>query len=289
MGSLGLEQTIQPALRCKWTFRADNLPPSAPAACTRAALRPIARPSAGVRQAAAAVLASEPAPLYLCLRSDSSSSRTSQGTEGMASWATERAALGTPSAPQSPSLVAYPLPRLLPEETTPVGCHLTPQPIAGVRRPSEENTAPSPGACSASKRVEWCSGVASALRSSAGSGAFGQLGNGEKQGSSSPVAVSGGHLFQSITAGTWFTCGIDTSGKAWCFGAGENGQLGNSMTTDAVAPVPVSGAHIFLALDAGADHACGIKADGSTWCFGELAQSAAHSMAWHAAGRTHVS
>ena len=43
------------------------------------------------------------------------------------------------------------------------------------------------------------------------------------------------------------TCGIDTTGKAWCWGADLLGQVGdgNDDQADEYAPVAVAGGHTF--------------------------------------------
>ena len=52
-----------------------------------------------------------------------------------------------------------------------------------------------------------------------------QLGDGGASGSTSPVAVVGGHVFATIVASYYFTCAIDTAGVAWCFGDNSSAQV----------------------------------------------------------------
>jgi len=64
----------------------------------------------------------------------------------------------------------------------------------------------------------WCWG---------GNGA-GQLGNGQVDaGSSTPVAVVGGHVFRTIRAGGGVTCGLRTDGRLYCWGSNYWGQIGD--------------------------------------------------------------
>ncbi len=79
--------------------------------------------------------------------------------------------------------------------------------------------------------------------------------------SSSPVAVSGGISFQSITAGTQYTCGVSTSGQAYCWGQGFMG--GGSAT-----PSAVGGSITFRSVRAGPAHACGVSTDDLAYCWG---------------------
>ncbi len=59
-----------------------------------------------------------------------------------------------------------------------------------------------------------------------------------------PVAVSGGLSFRSISAGTQHSCGLTTNNVAYCWGLGNRGQLGNGQRGEdvlSVQPVRVSG------------------------------------------------
>jgi alpha-tubulin suppressor-like RCC1 family protein len=111
-----------------------------------------------------------------------------------------------------------------------------------------------------------------------GYGYSGQLGDGtfytsEPYGSATLVAVTGGHTFVALTAGTYHTCGITTAGAAWCWGANVYGQLGDGTIPTAppfgsAAPVAVTGGLTFVALKAGEWHTCGITTAGAAYCWG---------------------
>lgn len=132
-------------------------------------------------------------------------------------------------------------------------------------------------------------------------------GDGGTTDSAMPVEVSGNHMFVAISGGWWFTCGVDSAGRGWCWGAflvsaivsgvfflqmtlpafcntprfcltsrvcacagdGYNGQLGNGGNTDSSVPVEVSGNHTFKAISAGGSHTCGVDSLGRAWCWGE--------------------
>ena len=56
----------------------------------------------------------------------------------------------------------------------------------------------------------------------------------------SPTLVAGGLHFRSLHAGIGHTCGVTTSGRAYCWGANAEGQLGNGHTgTGSSVPVPI--------------------------------------------------
>jgi len=86
-----------------------------------------------------------------------------------------------------------------------------------------------------------------------------------------PLPVAGQHTFQSITAGFDFTCGIDTTGVAWCWGADTFGELGvtGGPFPQEVGGVPFGDAHRFSSLSAGGHHACGVTTDQKLFCWGD--------------------
>ena len=59
-----------------------------------------------------------------------------------------------------------------------------------------------------------------------------------------PSAVTGGHTFQSLSAGTQHMCGVSTDGVAYCWGLGSEGQLGDGSKGSnviSIEPVRVAG------------------------------------------------
>ena len=98
----------------------------------------------------------------------------------------------------------------------------------------------------------------------------GQLGNGEIAGiSPTPVAVSGGLNFVSVSAGGAHTCGVLASGEAYCWGLNGYGQLGlGTAGTDSATPLPVSGGLVFESVSAGGEHTCGVATNGAAYCWG---------------------
>src|SRR6266550_400988 len=101
----------------------------------------------------------------------------------------------------------------------------------------------------------------------------GQLGDGTTTSSLVPVAVTGGLTFASMSGGWYsaygsFTCGLTTSGAAYCWGVNFAGQLGNSSTTERHVPVLVAGGLMFASISAGSDHTCGVTTSGAAYCWG---------------------
>ena len=66
------------------------------------------------------------------------------------------------------------------------------------------------------------------------------------------------------------TCGITTSGAAFCWGDNLFGELGNNdgSTTKRTTPVAVFGGLTFSAISANEYHTCGIKTGGAAYCWG---------------------
>jgi alpha-tubulin suppressor-like RCC1 family protein len=110
-----------------------------------------------------------------------------------------------------------------------------------------------------------------------GDNAFGQAGNGTVGGDDAlsyvaPTKVAGTLRFQSVSAGTVFTCGLTTDGRAYCWGSNLYGQLGDETLTDRTLPTAVHGGHRFLQLEAGNSHVCGVTDDRRGFCWGRGAE-----------------
>jgi hypothetical protein len=97
-----------------------------------------------------------------------------------------------------------------------------------------------------------------------------------------PVAVAGGLTFATVSAGGWaHTCGVTTSGTAYCWGDNSSGELGTGTTTGpqqcvykafyscSYIPVAVAGGLTFKAVSAGSYHTCGVTTDGAAYCWGD--------------------
>jgi alpha-tubulin suppressor-like RCC1 family protein len=100
----------------------------------------------------------------------------------------------------------------------------------------------------------------------------GQVGSGViSPGDPIPVEVSGGRHYETVSAGTEFTCAITMEAIPYCWGKNNVGQLGGGTSASAV-PVPVSGGLHFVHLGTGAEHACGVTPEGAAYCWGQNAR-----------------
>lgn len=109
-----------------------------------------------------------------------------------------------------------------------------------------------------------------------GVGTWGRLGNGDEAIASVPVPVSGGLVFDALSASFSGTCGV-AAGSAYCWGSGMFLGLGDTPAPDvctgsalcAKTPALVSGGHSFrpiLAQDGAV--ACAVGTDDQTYCWG---------------------
>ena len=91
---------------------------------------------------------------------------------------------------------------------------------------------------------------------------FGQLGDGTTTGSLTPVLVSGGIRFSSISTNGGHTCGVTSVGDAYCWGENFRGQLGDGTTINRLTPVLVSGGLSFALVSAAFSETCGLTVGG---------------------------
>jgi hypothetical protein len=77
-----------------------------------------------------------------------------------------------------------------------------------------------------------------------------------------PVRVVGGLTWTAVTTDLEYTCGLATTGQAYCWGRWRQGAGGNST------PLPVDTNLTFTTLHAGQGHACGLTAAGEAYCWG---------------------
>ncbi len=83
-----------------------------------------------------------------------------------------------------------------------------------------------------------------------------------------PPPPDGALQFSEVTAGYFHTCGLATTGRAYCWGGNTWGTLGDGSTTASNRPVQVAGGVQFSAIESGAGHTCGVTDSGQIWCWG---------------------
>ena len=111
-----------------------------------------------------------------------------------------------------------------------------------------------------------------------GSNSSGQIGTGEEPWAKSPVLVAEGErspddpLIQ-VSAGSYSSCGVTQTGKAYCWGDGTLGALGNGTNAVATTPVLVAqgarqGDDTFVSVSVGGNFACGLSGRSEVYCWG---------------------
>ena len=113
---------------------------------------------------------------------------------------------------------------------------------------------------------------------------YGQLGDGTRTNRSTPTLVLGGLKFAQISTGgrsifelLSHTCGVTTTGMAYCWGANGAGEIGDGVDPDIPAtavpsPVAVAGSLTFRQVSAGGAHTCGVTTANVAYCWGNGAR-----------------
>ena len=119
-----------------------------------------------------------------------------------------------------------------------------------------------------------------------GDGDFGQNGNGDTTAAPAPtpVPVAGRLTFAAVSAGGGHSCGVTTTGVAYCWGVNPVGQLGAGTSTGpeqctssglnavsyacSTVPIAVAGGLIFKTVIAADGHTCGVTTSGAPYCWG---------------------
>jgi alpha-tubulin suppressor-like RCC1 family protein len=102
-----------------------------------------------------------------------------------------------------------------------------------------------------------------------GSNRYGQLGDSTevaRRTRPSRVAVRGD--FRQLDAGTYHTCGVTATQRAFCWGNGRSGQIGNGKTYLSFWPRAVAGGVSFTRVGTGVFFSCGEATTGRLYCWG---------------------
>ena len=94
-----------------------------------------------------------------------------------------------------------------------------------------------------------------------GDNSAGQLGIGgyDQSPHTTPVAVTGGLTFKTVSTGGNRTCGLTTDGAVYCWGGYDGSGV----------PAAIPGGLTFVSVTAGGYHACGITSSGAAYCWGD--------------------
>jgi alpha-tubulin suppressor-like RCC1 family protein len=104
-----------------------------------------------------------------------------------------------------------------------------------------------------------------------GSNGDGRLGTGTLFGSRTPALVVDLAITPTaVSAGGEFSCALDVTGAAYCWGSNASGQLGfgTAGSDPYVRAVPVSSPVSFTTITTGQRHACALTSTGDAYCWG---------------------
>jgi uncharacterized repeat protein (TIGR01451 family) len=96
----------------------------------------------------------------------------------------------------------------------------------------------------------------------------GQLGNGTRNSTPTPMQVSGLSNVVSVAGSNGFTLASLSDGTVWAWGFNGYGQLGDGTNTERLTPVQVSGLTNVVAVSAGSFFGVALKSDGTVWAWG---------------------
>jgi alpha-tubulin suppressor-like RCC1 family protein len=117
------------------------------------------------------------------------------------------------------------------------------------------------------------SAVVSAIRAdgtlwSWGDNSQGQLGDGTTVNKSSPVQVSGGGSWSSVSAGKSHRLAIKTNGSLYAWGNNAVGQFGDGTVIFRSSPTQIPGSDSWTSVSVGEIFSVGIKQNGTLWTWG---------------------
>ncbi len=101
-----------------------------------------------------------------------------------------------------------------------------------------------------------------------GDNAYGQLGQGNANPSSSPLQVQPGTRWIAVASGNGHSCAIKDDATLWCWGNNTAGQLGLGTAGHLAIPKQVSHSKDWRAVSTGDYHSCAVDADYIGYCWG---------------------
>ena len=103
-----------------------------------------------------------------------------------------------------------------------------------------------------------------------GNGGDGRIGDNTQNSSSTPVAVTGGYVFDEVYAseGGEYSCGVEASGLVQCWGANYEGQYGTAGYGINKVPVAAMGGMLVDQVKGGYPGLCAVDTAGELWCVG---------------------
>ena len=98
----------------------------------------------------------------------------------------------------------------------------------------------------------------------------GRLGDGMGSGNRlTPSSVLGEHVWSTMSAAQYHTCGATGSSALYCWGKNESGRLGDGTTADRTTPTQIGTDQSWTTVSAGYDHTCAVTTSGVGYCWGD--------------------
>jgi len=97
---------------------------------------------------------------------------------------------------------------------------------------------------------------------------WGQLGTGDTNDRSFPVAIARSDSYTVVAAGAAHSLALDSSGMIWSWGLNEYGQLGTGNIDNESSPVSIARFDSYVAISAGEEHSLAIDSSGMIWSWG---------------------
>jgi len=98
----------------------------------------------------------------------------------------------------------------------------------------------------------------------------GRLGDGMGAGDRlTPSSVLGEHVWSTMSAAQYHTCGATGSSALYCWGKNESGGLGDGTTADRSTPTQIGTDQSWANVNAGYDHTCAVTTSGVGYCWGD--------------------
>lgn len=95
-----------------------------------------------------------------------------------------------------------------------------------------------------------------------------QLGNGSTTNSSTPISISAGSKWISISAGGWVSMAIKSDSTLWAWGYNGYQQYGNGPTGGSGTPTQIGVGSKWISVAIGYAHTLAVKSDGTLWATG---------------------
>ena len=98
----------------------------------------------------------------------------------------------------------------------------------------------------------------------------GRLGDGMGSGNRlTPSSVLGEHVWSTMSAAQYHTCGATGSSALYCWGENESGRLGDGTTADRTTPTQIGTDQSWATVNTGYDHTCAVTTSGVGYCWGD--------------------